>query len=146
MTPTREAGFTLLELLIVLAIMGVVIGVVVTRGPIRSQALQTRAAAGALAQTFRGARAQAIARSQTVTVAINPARRSFAADQGPIRVLNAAVALEPGTVRGPNNTGLVRFSPDGSASGGGVILGDGKRRTQIDVEWLTGRVRISNAP
>jgi general secretion pathway protein H len=143
----RDDGFTLLEILIVLAIMGAVIGIVVTHGPVRSQGLQTRAAAGLLAQSFRMARAQAIERSQIVSVVIDPARHSFAADLGPVRTLAAGtgIALLPGTAHGPGDTGIVRFSADGSSSGGGAVLGTGHRRMQVDVEWLTGRVRVADA-
>jgi general secretion pathway protein H len=143
----RDDGFTLLEILIVIAIAGAVLGIIVTHGPVRSQALQTRSAAGVLAQTFRLARAQAMERSQVVSVVIDPQRHSFASDLGPVRVLEPgmAVTLLPGTIPGPGDTGLVRFSPDGSASGGGVVLGSGKRRLRIDVEWLTGRVRVADA-
>ena len=143
----RDDGFTLLEILIVLAIMGAVLGIVISHGPVRSQALQTRAAAGALAQTLRLARAQAIERSQTVSVIIDPQRHSFAGDLGTVRTLapDMDVALLPGTIPGPGDTGLVRFSPDGSASGGGVILGTGHRRLRISVEWLTGRVTVADA-
>jgi hypothetical protein len=55
------------------------------------------------------------------------------------------VSLLPGTMKGPGDTGMVRFSPDGSASGGGVLLGAGARQLKLDVEWLTGRVRVANA-
>ncbi len=143
----RDDGFTLLELLIVLSIMGLVLAVVISHGPIRSQGLEMRAAAGAIAQSFRAARAQAIERSETVSVVIDPQLHSFAADRGGIHTLAADVAmvLLPGTIAGPRDTGIVRFSPDGSASGGGVRLGRGARQVQIGVEWLTGRVRVENA-
>jgi general secretion pathway protein H len=144
---SRDDGFTLLELLIVLAIMGAMIGIVVSRGPARSQGLETRAAAGALAQALRMARAQAIERSEDVTVAIDPAHHAFAADNGVVRALAPGmdISVVPPTLPGPNGTRLIRFSADGSASGGSVILGRGKRRLRIDVEWLTGRVKVANA-
>jgi general secretion pathway protein H len=140
-------GFTLLELLIVVAIIGLAIGVVVTHGPMRSQGLEARAAAGTLAQTLRIARAQAIARSQNVSVLIDPNGHSFAADLGPIHRLapDTDIAVLPGTLVGPHGTSMLRFSPDGSASGGGVTLGRGARALTISVEWLTGRVKVANA-
>jgi prepilin-type N-terminal cleavage/methylation domain-containing protein len=49
----RDAGFTLIEILVVLAILGVALGMLIGRGPMRSRGLETRAAAGALAQSLR---------------------------------------------------------------------------------------------
>ena len=143
-----DQGFTLIEMMVVLAIMGVLIGIAVSRGPVRSQGLQTRAAAGALAQALRTARAQAIARSQTVTVVIDPVRRLFTADGAPPQALAAGLGLEarPPALPGPNGTKLIQFGPDGSATGGEVLLGSGRRRVAVEVEWLTGRVQVTNAP
>lgn len=143
----REDGFTLLEILVVLGIMGAVIGIVVMHGPVRSQGLQTRAAAGLLAQTFREARAAAIERSEIINVAIDPVHRSFAADRGSVHTLapGAQISVLPPALKGPGETRLIRFSPDGSASGGAVILGTGTRRLRIDIDWLTGRVQVANA-
>ncbi|MEJ0047711.1 MAG: GspH/FimT family pseudopilin [Rhodospirillales bacterium] len=144
----RDHGFTLIEILVVLAIMGAVIGIVVTRGPVTSRGLQTRAAAGLLAQTLREARAQAIERSQIVNVAIDPVRRSFAADLGPAHAMQRAMEVEvlPPAQKGPGDVRIISFAPDGSASGGAILLGSGSRRVRIDVEWLTGRVQVANAP
>jgi general secretion pathway protein H len=133
---------------VVVAIMGLLIGVVVFHGPPRSAGLQTRAAAGALVQTFRTARAAAIATGQNVNVAIDPQRRQFAADGGQVRYFarDVKVAVLPPALKGPGDVRLIRFSPDGSASGGGVELGIGTRKLLISVEWLTGQVSVANAP
>jgi general secretion pathway protein H len=144
----RQAGFTLIEILVVLAIMGVVLGIVLGRGPMNSRGLQTRAAAGALAQTLRAARAQAIATDHDVSVAIDPARHVFAMDHGPERLVarDLALAIVPPVLPGPGSVRLIRFSPDGSATGGGVLLGTGRRRIGVRVEWLTGKVSVADAP
>ena len=42
--------------------------------------------------------------------------------------------------------GVIRFYPDGSASGGGVQLEDKSgRRTQVRVDWLLGKVNLCEA-
>ncbi len=144
----RDSGFTLIEILVVLAILGVALGLIIGRGPMNSRGLESRAAAGALAQTLRAARAQAIAADHDVAVAIDPPRHEFAMDGGPRRRLAAdmAITIMPGALRGPGAIRLIRFSADGSASGGQVLLGSGRQRLGISVEWLTGRVSVADAP
>jgi general secretion pathway protein H len=117
-------------------------------GPVHSAGLEARAAAGALAQTFRAARATAMSKSTTVTVAIDPAMREFSADNGPVRRFARGVSVEvlPPSIKGPGDSSLIKFSPDGSATGGGVSLGVGERHIQIAIDWLTGQVKVSNAP
>jgi general secretion pathway protein H len=36
----------------------------------------------------------------------------------------------------------IRFYPDGSSTGGRVTVASGERKYFVDVEWLTGRVKI----
>jgi general secretion pathway protein H len=144
----RDNGFTLIEILVVLAILGVVLGLMIGHGPMRSRGLEARAAAGALAQTLRAARARAIATDHDVAVAIDPAGHRFAMDGGAANLFAAdlAVSVLPPALPGPGPVRLIRFGPDGSATGGAVLLGTGSRRVGISVEWLTGRVSVSDAP
>ena len=59
--PTRSDGFTLIEMLIVLAILGMALGLIVNRGPMRSERLTERDTATTLAEALRETRGRAIA-------------------------------------------------------------------------------------
>jgi general secretion pathway protein H len=131
---------------VVLAILGLVLGVFIGRGPMRSQGLQLRAAAGALAQGFRAARAAAIATGEDVTVSIDPARRVFAVGNHAPVLLAPDLAIEaPEALRGLGTLRLIRFAPDGSDSGGQVIVTTGGKGVKISVQWLTGQVSVTDA-
>ncbi len=142
-----EQGFTLIEILVVLAIIGVVMGVLIGRGPARSRGLETRAAAGALAQALRAARAQAIAGDHDVTVVIDPERHLFAADNTQARQIDAAtpMVVNPPALAGPGSARRILFSADGSSTGGDILIGSGRRKLEISVEWLTGKVSVADA-
>lgn len=40
------------------------------------------------------------------------------------------------------NKGAIRFFPDGGSTGGRISLSTDKRKYAVDVDWLTGKVRI----
>jgi general secretion pathway protein H len=42
-----------------------------------------------------------------------------------------------------NHLGSIRFFPDGSSTGGSISLASGRETHTVVVDWLTGRVRIS---
>ena len=94
------AGFTLLELLVALAVLGLVLGIVVTRGPMRSAALELRAASGELAGALRSARARAIVSDRTVLLMIDTAKHQYQTAGDPPRPLPWSVAI---TVTAPAN-------------------------------------------
>jgi general secretion pathway protein H len=147
--PRGGAGFTLLEMIVVLVVLALVAGVVVGRGPVRSRALNVRAAVSDIVATLRGARGRAIAVNRPVMVAVNGSQGSVAVDGVPAfrappgMVLAAAPGL--GGIPGPGLAGI-RFAPDGSSTGGRIVLADGARRVLVGVDWLTGRVSVADAP
>jgi general secretion pathway protein H len=135
-------------MIVVLVVLGLVIGLVLARGPMHSRTLEARAAARDIAQTLRAARARAIAANRPVEFTLDPRGHSFRIDAGeanglpPWLDLSAAVA--PGETFG-NRIVAIRFAPDGSASGGRIELANGKLRLSIGVDWLTGRVSVVGA-
>ena len=143
----RDAGFTLVEVLVVLAVVGLALGVVALRGPQRSPALDLRAAAGTVAETLRLARSRAVAGNRTVGVAFDVAGPSLRLDGATPRGLPPGIAMAVTATLGNTaggRLGAIQFAPDGSSSGGRVVLQGGGRRTQVGVEWLTGRVSVAD--
>ena len=135
----RRRGFTLIEMLVVLVILGLVAGLVLARGPARSAGLDLRSQAAQLAGVLRGARGQAIATNQQVRFALDAARHGFSVDGGVARSLPPQMqAVLVG------DQAEIVFSPDGSASGGTITLAEGAGRIQVAVDWLTGRVAVAD--
>lgn len=134
----RSGGFTLLEMVVVLAILALSVSLVVARGPPRSAGLDTRTAAGTVALVLRGARAEAIARNRPVSVAVDAAHGRLASE-GRVTALPAGVGLAA-------TVPAIAFSPDGSSSGGTVGVAGPGQRFAVAVSWLTGRVSVSRAP
>ena len=143
------AGFTLLEIIVVLVIMGLIAGLVASRGPQRSRGLEARAAIASVVEALRAARGQAIAGNRPVLIAVNGARRSVAVQGGPTLQFPPEVTLT--AAAGPTGEPSeklagIRFTPEGGSSGGRIVLADGKRQVRIAVDWLTGRVSVADAP
>jgi general secretion pathway protein H len=142
-------GFTLIELAVVLAIMGVMLILVLTHGPMRSPTLQTRAAAAQVVQGLRSARARAIALNRPVTFSLDLADHTFRVDDAAPQTLPAALQLAVLSVAGKasrqRDSGDISFAPDGSSSGGRIELAGNGARVLVGVDWLTGRVSVANA-
>jgi len=140
-------------MIVVLAVLGMVAGLVLTRGPPRSAALEMRAAANAVAQSLRVARTRAIMSNQRVMVVLDPRTATLRIGVGASRGLPAGIAMSVVTTadlasaqgEGGGPAGIA-FLPDGSSSGGRVELAAGARHTQVGVDWLTGRVSVADGP
>src|ERR1700760_511621 len=89
----RTAGFTLLEMIIVVAVLGLSLGLVVSHGPMRSEALEMQAAVSQVAQGLRTARSKAIAANGTARFVIDLSTHSFRIDDEPAVALPASVKI-----------------------------------------------------
>jgi general secretion pathway protein H len=126
-----EAGFTLIELLAVMTLVALLAAVAMPRlGSLLSPSIE------------RTTRRVALAVREQRTVAMLTGR---------LVTLNAA-AVAPLLPRGteveqtwPEEAGIL-FMPDGSSSGGRLVLEARDGRRAIDIDWLTGRITVGAAP
>jgi general secretion pathway protein H len=140
------AGFTLMEMLIVIAIAGLVMVLVSVRGTPVSPATHARAAARSISGALRSARAEALMENRPVELSIDLARHSYQRSGAPAQTLGEDVTLELLTSRDENVSGTVgsiRFNPDGSSSGGRVSVTGGGKTWWVGIDWLSGRVSIA---
>lgn len=142
-----RGGFSLIELVVALAVMSFVLVLVTGYKPPWSSALGMQGTAAELAAGLRLARSQAIADNQAVAFTLDLAGHRYRIGGDPARGLPAKLAIGLLTVNGEKRNatlGDIRFNPDGSSTGGRITLADGARRMAVGVDWLTGRVTVAD--
>jgi general secretion pathway protein H len=144
-----ERGFTLIELIVVVLIIGLVL-VLVPGNLWRPQAgLEVKVAARALADGLRRTRSDALASNRERVFTVDVAERRFRPGQDrPLESLNRTLALGLDTARSElldAASGQIRFFPDGSSTGGRIRLTMQGQHAAVEVDWLTGQVAIADA-
>ncbi len=138
-------GFSLLEMLLVLALVAAasLLAMAAFGGGMRGA--QLHSGAKELAAQLRFARAVAISSGEPQDVTIDPQARRWSGAKGRSGALPAgATVVFTGAreVQPAAGQGAVRFFPDGAATGGRVRLTMDGAGWDVDVGWLTGDVRL----
>jgi general secretion pathway protein H len=142
----RAAGFTLVELLVVLAIAAAAVGIALPQFSRLAAVGGLKSETRTLAALLRSARSDAIAHHAERSLLIDvrnrayrfePAGRTHRLRPG-VEVALIAAHTEVRDVE----AAAVRFFADGSSSGARVTLASASARYIVDVDWLTGRVAI----
>ena len=126
----RSGGFTLIEMIVVIAVMGMIAGLVLVRQPWHSAGLTMDATERAFINALRLARSRAIAQDRVVPVVTGAA--GFSVDGAPPVLLPEHEAM---------SDARFVFMPDGGSSGATVVLGSETKRLAVTVNWLNGRIR-----
>lgn len=139
-------GYTLMEVLVALVVIGLVLAAVPLMVGGKRPGAEIRAAAIEVAAGLRQARGSAIARFSSEVFTLDTERRVYRVGaNGRETALPETVTLSLYTAREEqqdDNTGRIRFFPDGSATGGRVTLTAEGRKYVVAVDWLTGAVTL----
>lgn len=137
----RDAGFSLLEMIVVLAIIALVMSLSLPVFRTNRSGLRMEAKGHELCGMLRKARARAIALNQPTDVTFDLDRRSYRLDQDAEILLDARLTIDLVVAddrRELAKQGGFRFYPSGASSGGDIYLSQEGGRMHIRVGWLTG--------
>jgi len=140
----KAAGFTLLELLLVIVLMAVALGVLsfgLGRG---LEAARERQALRDIVGALRQARTQSVLSGLPQQVRFDLPGHRFQAPGQALGHWPADLGLQLTTAA--DLGAAVAFFPDGSSSGGHLLLARGTQAWRIDVGWLLGDVRLQALP
>jgi len=136
-------GFTLLEVVLTLFILGLVAAVSLPTIGRATDLLRTRAEVATFSAILRHARERAITTQRPHAVQVDPAERrvTVVADDDDVRTSRLLPPrLSVHAISSPTPT--VRFEPHGLSTGGDFRLVSGTISYRVTVDSLTGRVRV----
>ena len=142
----REAGMTLVELLVVLALLAVISAVAYPDFSRPRGSAEPKTAALRIAAALRDQRALAILRNANSEITYDAELRRFSTVEGqPIESIpkDIRISFEAAKRRNSNTSKIALvFFPDGSSSGGTITLSSGTVERRIAIDWLSGAVVV----
>jgi len=140
-------GFTLLELLLVLAIAGLLMAAVPPMISAVIPGTELKGATRQLAVSLRNARFSSISRGVPVEVRFigtEPARYVINEKEEQLLPRGATLHIRTHDNEVPSDDPFrLRFYPDGSSNGAKILLQREQHNYTVSVDWLMGRIRIS---
>ena len=142
------AGFSIIEMVIVVVLLATVVAIGAAAMSRQLPGQRLRESARELAAQLRFTRAQAIATGKSQLFTLDARTREWrAGDKRDGKLARDIQIVATGARNEAQREGVaaVRFFPEGAATGGRFLLSHGQAAWQVDVEWLTGEVRLSRA-
>ena len=143
----RDAGITLIEVIVVLVILSAVTAIVSPNFRSADNAASVDKLAATIAINLRQTRSQAIRTGRSKLFGYNAKSRTFLIG-GKTKVLahNVLITVKftaPRRFRDDDGGHHIAFFHDGASSGGRIIVRKNTSWTEISVDWLTGAVEVN---
>ncbi|WP_165782414.1 GspH/FimT family pseudopilin [Solilutibacter silvestris] len=145
MSPRQQQGFTLIEIVLVMALVALATALVASTISRNSGGQRLRDAAQQIAMGLRQARTEAMRSQLPQRFVLEPQQHRWAIVGRNARPLDPdlEVTMESGRELAQNaQQGVIVFFPDGASTGGRVTLARNGQRWRSDVNWITGEVTL----
>jgi general secretion pathway protein H len=145
--PRAISGFTLLELLMVMAIMAFIATLVVVQVVGRLDSVKIANAGKDIAAAMRYTRGQAMLTQEAQAVLFDMEKKSYTAPGKEAVTLPKEMDILLYTADSEiasAKSGSIRFYPDGGSTGGAVTLKSNGREWKVLVGWLTGDISFED--
>ena len=143
----RAHAFTLIEILVVLAIGAAVYMTLLAIPWGKASAADLKAAARSVASGLRTAQSTAMTTRRDALLTMDMESHEYiSTGERDVHRLPVNIDLAVYTAQtevASEHRASIRFYPDGSSTGGRVTVSSGERKYLVDVDWLTGRVAIN---
>ncbi len=145
-----EAGFSLLEMLVVLGLLGLIAAVTMPMLRGGAEAGLVERTAFRMAADFMTMRTLAIHDNTETGIDFDLKSNTY---WGSTRLAPWSVPAQlevdvqtPLVATAPRSIVHFQFFPDGSSNGGRILIGHGRNRRTLTIDWLTGQARVSREP
>ncbi|MFK8069076.1 MAG: Tfp pilus assembly protein FimT/FimU [Gammaproteobacteria bacterium] len=140
---SNQKGFSLLEILVVLIIIGFMVVLIPPRLSGVMASTHAKASARDMVSALRQSRNHAISSQNEQLFKLDLEKKTFTYDQKKIKKLPENLKISLYTAQSEqfsDQIGAIRFFPDGSSTGGRIKLSMNNLHLFIDINWLTGKV------
>lgn len=141
--PLQARGFTLIELMVVFAILAMIFGVIPLAFDKMREAAHYRNTVRTVLSDMRSARQQSLAGRVDARFVMDLQKKTYGIEGGAVREIPESVQVKV-TVAGremQSGRASIRFLPEGGATGGTVeVLRSDTVGVRLRVDWLSGRV------
>ncbi|MBK8285268.1 MAG: GspH/FimT family pseudopilin [Ahniella sp.] len=142
---TRQHGFTLIEVIAVLALIAIVVGSVAFSFNKSLGGAKIRSSVKDVVAALRYTRGQAIVKGEEKALEVDVEARTYQAPGKNPVTLPEGLDMKLLTAQSElteDGKGRIRFYPDGSSTGGRVTILRDTKEWRVEVAWLTGEVRL----
>jgi|SRR4249919_1712001 len=142
----KVRGVSLIELMVVVLLIAASTALVAAAIGSGLPGQQLRNASRELAAQLRFTRAQAIATGKPQLFSVDAQSREWQAPDQHRGTLPNAIKITATGARieqTRDSVAAIRFFPEGASTGGRIVLSRDSAAWQIDVDWLTGQVKLA---
>ncbi len=141
----NQKAFTLIEIILVMVMIAVLATLASSRMFKSLEKAKIKAVGKDLVSALRYTRGQAVIKHADKTISFNVEQKTYQAPNKKVVKIPQEVEMYVYTADSEiadDTTGKIRFFSDGSSTGGYVKIVYGKRIQKINVNWLTGEIRM----